>query len=158
MINAYCNMSAPPLSRVQKVVRPVGKLLVFGFSCAGLQVPGDAPGQPDTVRDARIQDWLADFVRQHAAALDAVARPAGFMIGTAFADAGMPLGGGRTASDVAAFCRDPVLTVAVLGRMSGRIYIPRRELGLTCHGVGYADRVAFPAKYFQDLQHPAVRT
>ncbi len=143
MTNAYCNMSAPPRSQVQKVVRPVGKLLVFGFSCAGIQVPGDAPGLPDAVRDARIQDWLADFVRQHAAALDAAARPAGFMIGTAFADAG-----------VADFCRDPLLTVAVLGRMSGRIYIPRRELGLTCHSAGYADRVAFPAKYF----NPAVRT
>ncbi len=154
MINAYCNMSAPPRSQVQKVVRPVGKLLVFGFSCAGLQVPGDVPGLPDTVRDARIQDWLADFVRRHAAALDAAARPAGFMIGTAFADPGEPLKDGMTASDVAGFCRDPVLTVAVLGRMSGRIYIPRRELDLTCHSIGYADRVAFPAKYF----NPAVRT
>ncbi len=147
---AYHNMGGPPRTRVQKVVRPVGEYLVFSFELASLEVPGDAAALTPAERNARIADWLQAFVREHAAALDAAPRPTGFSIGM---DCKKQGGGSAHAlfkqyPDVFTLCSDPVLTVAVLGRLSDTLYVPRRELRFTCDCPAYTSFVAFPMSDF----------
>ena len=54
---------------------------------------------------------------------------------------------GKKISDVR--CKDPVLAVAVLGRLVGNIYIPRREISFSNSYYGWEKSAyQFPAKYF----------
>ena len=146
MINGYSNMSAPPRSTIRKVVRPVGKQIVFDMGRVGLG-PSYNLKQPQHERDAIIQAWVEDFVSKHKAELDAVPRPTGFMVGRISEDVNAPLDDlVRRHPGVYQVCTDPILTVAILGRVSGVIYVPHRELRLTEDS--FFDTIGFPAKYF----------
>ena len=135
MTNAYCNMSAPPRSTVRKEIRTVGGCLVFDL----VAVCG-APAKAD--ENARAA-WLEAFVRKHGAALEAVPRPTGYLIATALPP-GAPLQAGFR------LCQDPILTVAVVARLSGGIYIPRRDLRLGAEAV--ENRHALPAEAFSGTE------
>jgi hypothetical protein len=146
MINGYSNMSAPPRSTIRKVVRPVGKQIVFDMGRVGLGSSHNLK-QPQYERDAIIQAWVEDFVSKHKAELDAVPRPTGFMVGSICEDVNAPLGDlMRRYLGVYHVCTDPILTVAILGRVSGLIYVPHRELRLTEDS--FFNTIGFPAKYF----------
>ena len=140
MKNAYCNMSVPPRTSVEKRIRPVGFMIAFDL-VMGANVPAGAD-------DAELSSWLSAFVEKHCSELDAVKRPTGYMIGLSFphvdGHAKYPSGYSMC------LCRDPVLTVAVLGRMSGEIYIPRRELSLS--HVMTEKLYAFPYKFFPQYE------
>ena len=147
MTNAYCNMSAPPRSKIQKVVRPVGKQVAFNMDKIGLEDPSGWLTLTYADREALINDWLTDFVCRHKAELDAVARPTGFMVGSVCeAFSGPQKTCMKEYPSTYIFCTDPILTVAVIGRMAGLVYVPRRELRLTENS--FYDTFAFPAKYF----------
>ena len=147
MTNAYCNMSVPPRSKIQKVVRPVGKQIAFNFEKSGIQEPG-----PDILltfdeREALFNDWLADFASRHKAELEAVPRPTGFMVGSICEkNLGPPKDTMKRYPDLYHVCEDPILTVAILGRMAGLVYVPRRELRLTEDS--FSRTIAFPARFF----------
>ena len=146
MTIGYANMSVPPHSKVKTVVRPIGKQIVFDMGRVGLG-PSYNLKQPQHERDAIIQAWVEDFVGQHQAELDAVPRPTGFMVGSICEDINSPLEDlMRWHPGVYQVCTDPILTVAILGRVSGLIYVPRRELRLTEDS--FDDTICFPAKYF----------
>ncbi len=131
MTNAYCNMSAPPRSTVRKEIRTIGDCLVFDI----VAVCG-APAEAD--EDARAA-WLEAFVRKHGEALEAVPRPTGYLIATSLPSGAALQPGFR-------LCQDPILTVAVVARLSGGIYIPRRDLRLSAEAV--EKRHALPAGAF----------
>ena len=149
-MDAYSNMSCPPRTKIQKVVRPVGKQIAFDLEKAGLEEPG-----PDLLltldeREAMFNDWLSDFVSQHRAELEAVPRPTGFMVGSVCEEIlGPPKDTMKRYSDLYHVCTDPILTVAILGRMAGLVYVPRRELRLTEDS--FSRTIAFPAKFFSQL-------
>ena len=146
MMDAYSNMSAPPRSKVKMVVRPIGRQIVFDLRRVGLG-PSYNLKQPQYERSAIIQAWVKDFVSKHKVELDAVPRPTGFMVGSICEDINAPLDDlMRWHPGVYQVCTDPILTVAILGRVSGLIYVPRRELRLTEDS--FDDTICFPAKYF----------
>ncbi len=146
MMDAYSNMSAPPRSKVKMVVRPIGRQIVFDLRRVGLG-PSYNLKQPQYERSAIIQAWVKDFVSKHKVELDAVPRPTGFMVGSICEDINAPLNDlMRWHPGVYQVCTDPILTVAILGRVSSLIYIPRRELRLTEDS--FFDTIGFPAKYF----------
>lgn len=140
MIGAYCNMSVPPCTKVKKRITPVGNMVAFDL-VMGAKAPADATS-------AELASWMSEFVKEHRAELDAVKRPAGYMIALSFphvdGSAKYPPGYGMC------LCRNPVLTVAVLGRMSGGIYIPRRDLSLS--RVMTENLYAFPYKFFPQYE------
>jgi len=117
MTDAYCNMSVPPHTKVRQVVRPIGGYVKFDIYGADFTPPFKSPQDFQSP-----QDWLDDFLAQHGEALDAIPRPSGYMIG--YNDCKC-LSGYESNLRI---CRDPVLTVAILGRVSGAIYIPRRRI------------------------------
>ena len=133
MKNAYCNMSVPPRTRIHKEVRPVGRHLVFDLArIAG--VPADAD-------ESALADWLADYLGGHAAAVNAARRPGGYMIA-------IPLTRGAPLPSGFLLCQDLALTVAVLTRVAGGIYIPARRPRLLSAAVNAP--LAFPEKLFGD--------
>ena len=145
-MNVYSNMSVPPHSRIEIAVHPVGQQIAFDLSCVG-HGPSYNLNQPQQERDAIIQGWLDDFVNKHKSELDAVPRPTGFMVGSICEKFNAPLASlMKRYPDTYHVCTDPILTVAIIGRTSGLIYIPRRELKLT--GDSFSDTISFPAKYF----------
>ena len=147
MTNAYRNMSVPPHSKIQKVVRPVGRQIAFNMEKIGLEDPGARLTMAYDKHEALINDWLADFVCRHKTELEAVPRPAGFMIGSICeVFSGPQKTCMKEYPDAYVFCTDPILTVAVIGRMAGLVYVPRRELRLA--EKSFYDTYAFPAKYF----------
>ena len=95
MTNAYCNMSAPPRSRVHKEVRPIGSHIVFDLDVLS--------GLSERPCDNELTCWLRKFENQ-------------------------------------------ILTVAVLGRLAGGIYIPHRKLGFA--QATTQNRFAFPESAF----------
>ncbi len=131
MTNAYCNMSAPPRSRVHKEVRPFGPHIVFDFAI--LSWLNLRPG------DKELAESLKKFESRNRDALAAVSRPTGYMIAVPLPPRG-PLPDGFT------LCKDPVLTVAILGRLAGGIYIPHRQLCFT--QATAKSRFAFPESAF----------
>ena len=131
MTNAYCNMSAPPRSRVHKEVRPFGPHIVFDFAI--LSWLNLRPG------DKELATILQKFESRNRDALATVSRPAGYMIAVPLPSHG-PLPDGFT------LCKDPVLTVAILGRLAGGIYIPNRQLCFT--QATAKSRFAFPESAF----------
>ncbi len=145
MRDAYANMSAPPRSRVQVVVRPVGKQVVFDLRRLGLG-PALDPEMPPHARAAAVQEWTKDFVSQHQAELDDVPRPTGFMAGSVCKTDGAAGDAVKRHPEAYEVCTDPVLAVAILGRVAGTVYVPRRELRLT--ESSFAAALAFPAKHF----------
>ena len=142
-MTAYHNMSCPPRSNINKVVQAVGEQIVFHFKHINLHVPGDKSLMSDAMRDALINKWLESYMSKHSAELDAISRPTGYMIGT-------PIDLTQN-SGIYHICCDPLLTVAIIGRISGMIYIPRREIRLTCHTPGFDTPIAFPQKYFSQI-------
>lgn len=149
-MDAYRNMSAPPRTTIRQTIRPIGKQIVFDLGCTGVGVAYNGE-KTDQQREADIRNWLEDFVRRHQAELDAVLRPTGFMVGSLCEDINAPLADLlRLHPGVYQVCTDPILTVAVLGRVSGLIYVPRRELRLTIDSV--FNTIGFPAKYFPQFQ------
>ena len=72
MTNAYCNMSAPPRSRVHKEVRTIGSHIVFDLAVLS--------GLSERPCDNELTCWLRKFESRHGDALAAVARPTGYMI------------------------------------------------------------------------------
>ena len=146
MMDAYSNMSAPPRSKMQITVKPIGRQIVFDLGCAGVGVAYNGE-KTDQQREADVRRWFEDFVRRHKAELDAVPRPTGFMVGSLCDDLDAPLSDlMQRHPGIYQVCTDPILTVAILGRVSGMIYVPRRELRLTRDSV--EDTIGFPAKYF----------
>ena len=131
MTGAYCNMSAPPRSRVKKEVRTVGSHIVFD-----LAVLSGLSARPS---DDELACWLGKFESRHGDALAAAARPAGYMIA-------VPLPRGASLPDGFSLCTDQVLTVAVLGRLAGGIYIPHRKPGFA--QATTQSRFAFPENAF----------
>ena len=150
MTDAYSNMSVPPHSKIQKVVRPVGKQVAFNFEKAGLQEPGPELSLTFDEREALFNEWLADYASQHKDELEAVPRPTGFMFGSICEEIlGPPKDTMKRYPDLYHVCTDPILTVAILGRMAGLVYVPRRELRLTDEA--FSRTIAFPAKFFPRL-------
>ena len=135
MTGAYCNMSAPPRSRVKKEVRTVGSHIVFDL--AVLSGLGARPS------DDELDCWLGKFESRYGAALAAAARPAGYMIA-------VPLPRGIPLPEGFSLCTDQVLTVSVLGRLAGGIYIPHRKLGFA--QATTQSRFAFPESAFTQLK------
>ena len=131
MTNAYCNMSAPPRSRVHKEVRTIGSHVVFDL--AVLSSLSERPC------DNELTCWLRKFESRNRDALAAVARPTGYMIA-------VPLPKHGPFPDGFALCKDQILTVAVLGRLAGGIYIPHRKLGFA--QAATPSRFAFPESAF----------
>ena len=136
MKDAYSNMSAPPRSKIQVTVKPVGEHVL-------VQLPSHCNSICSKLcsmkSDSDRASWLQSFVDEHRPELDAVVRPMGFVV---------PVNAG--VSDCSLFRSLPIvddvfLALSLLGRMSGGIYIPRRE-------ITYSDCLfgcyAFPAKYF----------
>ena len=131
MTNAYCNMSAPPKSRVHKEVRTIGSHIVFDLAILSwLNL------RPD---DRELGDSLQKFEIRNRDALAAVARPTSYMIA-------VPLPPHGPLPDGFALCKDQILTVAVLGRLAGGIYIPNRQLSFT--QATTQNRFAFPESAF----------
>ena len=131
MTDAYHNMSVPPRTRVQRTVKTVGWHIVFDLALVA--------GLPEKREGEILTAWFDDFCRDNAAALEAAPRPVGYSMAT-------PLPRDKPLPDGFRLCVDPVLTVAVLGRVAGGLYIPRRELRLN---PDLADRLyAFPARDF----------
>lgn len=148
MMDVYCNMSAPPRTTIRQVVRPIGRYVEFDIYAADFRPPFRPPKDFPSP-----QDWLNDFLAQHAQALDAVPRPSGYMVGQCeyrgFSGYGYDC----------RICRDPLLTVAILGRVSGDVYIPRRRImydsWLTkvhekCFMLSH--KYVFPERYFPQFQ------
>ena len=135
MSDAYCNMSVPPRTQIHKEVRPVGRHLVFDLSRIA-DVPADAD-------ESALADWLADYLRGHADAVNAARRPKGYMIA-------IPLKRGAPLPDGFLLCQDLALTVAVLSRVAGGIYIPARSPRLLYGAVNAP--LAFPAKHFGEAR------
>ncbi len=131
MTGAYCNMSAPPRSRVKKEVRTVGSHIVFDLALLS--------GLSEHPCDNELVCWLRKFESRHGDALAAAARPAGYMIA-------VPLPRGTPLPEGFSLCKDQVLTVAVLGRLAGGIYIPHRKLGFA--QATTQSRFAFPENAF----------
>ena len=132
-MNAYHNMSCPPKSNIRKVIRPIGRHIVLCLP--SLQTP--------PLEDVKACDeWLEKFMLEHKEQLEKTPQPTGYVIpvrpnGVILDEDIYP--GYRWVHDI-------VLTVAVLGRMSGGIYIPHREIRL-CQALK-GEMYAFPAKYF----------
>lgn len=148
-MDAYSNMSAPPRSKVKTVVKPIGRYVEFNIYGADFRPPFRPPQDFPSP-----QDWLDDFLARHREALDAVPRPSGYMIGDS-SYKGSPYGYG----DDRRICRDPVLTVAILGRVSGTMYIPHRRIlfGSWLEKVHekcfiLARKYVFPERYFPQFQ------
>ena len=135
-MDAYQNMSCPPRSRIQMTVYPVGPQ----FS---IRLADFLPEEYLDEDSSWVVSWLERFMRDHKSELDSVQRPSGFMI----AKMSKKFSSGKEIFDVR--CKDPVLAVAILGRLAGDIYIPRREISFSCSHYGW-ERSAyqFPAKYF----------
>ena len=148
MTNAYCNMSAPPRTQVRQVVRPVGRHVEFNIYAVDFTPPFKSPQDFPTP-----QDWLDDFLARHGDALDAVPRPSGYMIGYCSHKGISGYG------DDHRICRDPILTVAILGRVSGSIYVPHRRISFgswleKVHEKCFmlARKYVFPERYFPQFQ------
>ena len=136
MMNAYSNTGVPPRSKIQVTVKPVGEhiLVKLPRHCNSLY------GKLTSMKsDSDRAAWLQGFVNEHRLELDAVVRPMGFIVAV-----------NAKAADYSLFSTFPVvnnleLALSLLGRMSGNIYIPRRE-------ISYSDSLlgcyAFPARFF----------
>lgn len=151
MMDAYSNMSAPPRSMVRRVVRPIGRYVKFDIYGVDFTPPFKSPQDFPSP-----QDWLDDFLAQHGEALDAVPRPSGYMIG--YCNHKEISGYG----DDCRICRDPVLTVAILGRVSGTMYIPQRRILFgswlkKVHAKRFmlSRKYVFPERYFPQFQGEA---
>ena len=131
MTNAYCNMSAPPRSRVHKEVRTIGSHIVFDLAVLS--------GLSERPCDNELTCWLRKFESRHGDALVAVTRPTGYMIAVPLPKQGLLPAG-------FSFCTDQMLTVAILGRIAGGIYIPNRQLYFTQATAKF--RFAFPESAF----------
>ena len=137
MTNAYCNMSVPPQTRVRKVVRPVGRYVIFSIHTVSFKPPFRSPKDFPSP-----QDWLDDFLAQHREAIESVPRPSGYMVGY-----------NGLMQDSHLFCADPILTVAILGRVSGGVYIPRRRIAFG-DGLAGTKVYSFPERYFPEENLP----
>ena len=139
MMNAYSNTGVPPRSKIQVTVKPVGEhiLVKMPRHCNSLY------GKLTSMKsDSDRAAWLQGFVNEHRLELDAVVRPMGFIVAV-----------NAKAADYSLFSAFPVvddwkLALSLLGRMSGGIYIPRRE-------ISYSDSLfgcyAFPARFFPSV-------
>lgn len=134
MKDAYSNVAGPPRTRVRRDVRPVGKQIVFAVQNCDIGL-------------LYSLDYVKEFARQHKTELDAVPRPTGFMVATRWNKNNC-----KTMEDFVQahpdfyqVCTDPILTLAILGRVAGSIYVPHRELQLTKDSLF---PMSFPAKYF----------
>lgn len=137
MTNAYCNMSVPPQTRVRKVVRPVGRYVIFSIHTVNFKPPFGSPKDFPSP-----QDWIDDFLAQHREVLESVPRPSGYMVGY-----------NGLMQDSHLFCADPILTVAILGRVSGGVYIPRRRIAFG-DGLAGTKVYSFPERYFPEENLP----
>ncbi|MBR4612594.1 MAG: hypothetical protein IKO40_07755 [Kiritimatiellae bacterium] len=102
MIGAYCNMSVPPKTKMEKVVRPVGDYVSFGLHLIGYP-PGDFAEIP------KLLDTLDVAMAP---------RPHGYTIVVEVPEASAHANG-------AIVCRNKTLTLAVVSRIVGGLYIPR---------------------------------
>ena len=139
MMNAYSNTGVPPRSKIQVTVKPVGEhiLVKLPRHCNSLY------GKLTSMKsDSDRAAWLQGFVNEHRLELDAVVRPMGFIVAV-----------NAKASDSSLFSSFPVvddwkLALSLLGRISGNIYIPRRE-------ISYSDSLfgcyAFPTRFFPSV-------
>jgi len=133
-MNAYSNMSAPPRSTIHVTVKPVGEHVLVKLPDHSNSICSKLCSMK---RDSDRASWLKRFVDEHRPELDAVVRPMGFVV---------PIKAG--ASDFPPFRSLPVvqelfLALSLLGRMSGGIYIPRREI---TYSSSLFECYAFPAK------------
>lgn len=148
-MNAYHNMSAPPRTTVCQQVKPVGRQVVFSIYEIDFSYGDDAHKTFPPPRDfSSPQEWLDDFLKSHKAELESIRRPTGFMIGAVCKGGdGGKLYNGATAKDVYELCKDPILSISVLGRIAGNIYIPHRQVAL---GAWFdkGEYYIFPARYF----------
>ncbi len=135
-MDAYSNMSAPPRSKIRVAVKPVGEHVLVKLPSHCNSICSKLWSMNN---DSDRVSWLQRFVDEHRQEFDAVVRPMGFIV---------PIN--ARVSDYSPFRSLPVvydlfLSLSLLGRMSGGIYIPRRE-------ISYNDSLfgcyAFPAKYF----------
>ena len=134
MRSAYHTLMRPPSYTLRQVIRPVGPQVLLALEAVAWAPPFQPPSAFPTP-----EAWLADFLRTHAAALEALPRPSGFLIATPAPAAELPEG--------CRLCTEPLLTVAVLGRVAGNLYIPRRAIALGAWCTA-GTRVCFPAEHF----------
>ncbi len=129
MIGAYCNMSVPPRTTMEKEVKFVGRRVVFSLSFIGL-VPASRQqgraGISDASQNAKYAAFLEAFERDHGDELAAAPRPAGYVIATKFWDVHFNIDRDACYIDCD-ICDDTALTIAVVSRIAGGIYIPRRR-------------------------------
>ncbi len=124
MNGAYCNMSVPPKTTVRREIRSVGKSVVFGLKLFGpdalpVRLEGREPGP---LTDDDYASWLAALGREKGAELAAAPRPAGYAVA-------LKMHQGLFAEGMCR-CDSPILTAAVVSRIAGGIYIPRRRPAL----------------------------
>ena len=167
MNGTHYDFSLPVLPHDFKRIRPVGEQLIFDFHRAGLEIPGDKPLYTTDERTALIDDWLRKYEEAHRPELESVGRPSGFMVGVRLREDGdlSPRKLEKQYPGRFLWCEDPVLTVAVLGRVSETLYVPRRELRLSCEFVGLPSRttgfngtIAFPRACFGAVAARRVET
>ena len=135
-MNAYHNMSGPPRTTVCQQVKPVGRQVVFSVYEIDFSYGDDTP---------------KTFLKSHRAELESIQRPTGFMIGVVCkVGNGDKLNNGATEKDVYEICKDPILSISVLGRIAGNIYIPHRQIAL---GAWFdkGEYYIFPDRYFTQL-------
>lgn len=117
-MNAYHNMSGPPRTKIAWSIRSAGSVLVFGLASDCLKPwfrAFDAAG---------LADGLRRFEVARPGALAAAVAPAGFVV------ADVRDGEPSALPDGWSVCADPALALAVVGRMSGNLYVPRRPVRL----------------------------
>ncbi|MBQ8036559.1 MAG: hypothetical protein IJ268_06145 [Proteobacteria bacterium] len=150
-MSAYHNLMGPPRSTIHKVITPVGRQIFFNFSFTNLHIPYNHPDTTDDKRDEFIQLWLTNYIYQHKAELDAITRPMIYMIANICENIQMTKNNLKDKYPGCHVCCDPILTLAILGRISGNIYVPQREIRLSSHSAGFDNIIAFPAKSFSQL-------
>lgn len=148
MTNAYCNMGVPPRTVVKQMVSPVGRYVEFNIYDAYFTHPFKSP-----LSFPSPEEWLDDFLVRHGEALEAVPRPTGYMIGHCSEKDFCHYGKDHR------ICRDPILTVAILGRVSGTLYVPHRRIlfGDWLRKVDYdhfmlPHKYVFPERYFPQFK------
>ena len=103
MNNAYCNMSVPPRTTMMKDVRLIGKQVVLGIPLLGYP-PGDL-----AELEGLLDTWDVAMAP----------RPHGYAIVVKVPEE-------RANEGDAIVCHDKTLTLAVVSRIVGGLYIPRR--------------------------------
>ena len=140
MLNAYANMSVPPTSRVVRRIEPPPRgRFVVGY---GAVLPPGFAGR----RHAPAVKWLENRLRTFRDAIDGAAVPLKYTVVAALRGEERP----RFPDDLpTVFCEDPDLVMALVGRISGTLYVPLRPVRVRPEALDrwyLFDRADFPRR------------